>query len=829
MCYFSINILLAQKNTVTGYVTNELEERLPYTTIQWQSNKIATVSDSLGNFEIQAQAVADTLIVSYVGFETQKIPVEPHEKMLWIELRGAKSLEHIVIKSNRGDNFVSTLENRHVEQVTSCELRKAPCCNLSGSFETNNSVDVNYGNAVTGATEIQMLGLRGTYTQMTMHKKPNFYGLAYPFALEYYPGTFLNGIAISKGASSVEQGAQSLTGQINIDIVKPSEDKALFVNLYQNTLNTFETNIHINKKLSNTWSVGTYLHYDNMQKQFDHDHDGFMNMPQKRQYNGMIKLLHQGKTWFNQNMIHVIQDNRAGGQLAAQGWKVSQDMNRVDLTGTLGYLGFSNPYSSFAVIYGATLHKTAELYGRNIHNGKQQSVYTNAIYSTILGNSNHHINFGGSLQADDYKENVNDIVLDRKDIMPGAFTEYSYNQPKNGKDYSGIGVILGLRSDYHNRFGNYLTPRANVKYNFNEQNIIRASAGRGWRVANIIPENLSALASNRNLIIDAGLKPEDGWNIGTNFSTRFNILGRAATFNADFYHTYFKNQIIADQDQDYKNVYFYNLNGKSFSNSLMGVLTYNVFHNFDVKIGYKYNHVRTTINNKLEQPLFLPPHRALLTLDYKTKDESWLFHVTGHYVGQQRLAELKGLPHEYFPHHEAVKSPAYININAQVTKIMGNFEVYFGGENLTNYTQHQPIIAANDAFSEYFNASQIWGPLMGIRGFVGVRYSIPQKGNATATRKSVSKHPNMVTEQFNVKGDCGMCKTRIEKAALSAGATFAQWNSKTNLLTVKFDAKSVNIEAIQKAIAKVGHDTEAYKAEKEVYEKLPACCQYKRD
>jgi outer membrane receptor for ferrienterochelin and colicins len=728
LCCFTF--LAQAQNQITGIVTNEAEEPLPFATIQWSMSTIGTQADSVGRFIIKARKKLDTLIVTYAGYQPTKIAVEPQEKKLWIVLSGVKELETFTVNESRPDNFVSTLENRHIEQITNCELRKAPCCNLAGSFETNNSVDVNYGNAVTGATEIQMLGLRGIYTQLSIMKRPTFYGLAYPFALEFYPGTWLNGISVSKGASSVEQGAQSLTGQINVDFVKPSEDKALFLNVYENSVGTFEANIHVNKKINKTWSSGVYFHYDDMRGKWDHDKDGFMNMPQKRQINGMARLLHQGKTWFNQNTLHILQDNRLGGQLASSAntnlWKVQQDINRVDFSGTVGYLGFDKIYNSLAVIYGATMHKTNELYGNNTHAGTQNSFYANAIYATIIGNTNNRLNLGGSFQYDDYKEKVNDYRLDRTDAMPGVFAEYSYNRPKAGTSYSDWGVIVGLRDDYHNRFGNFISPRMNVKYNFTENTIVRASAGRGWRVANIIPENLNVLASNRQLVIAQNLQPEDGWNTGANLATRFNILNRRASFNADIYHTRFKNQIVVDQDKDFKNVYFYNLDGKSYSNSFMAVMTYNLFKNFDVKLGYKYNHVKTTINGSLENPPLIPAHRMLLTLDYKTNDATWLFHLTNHLVGTQRLPFNTGLPSAYLPHQYSEKAPTYLNINMQITKLLGRWEIYFGGENLTNYTQHQPIIAANEPFSEYFNAAQVWGSIMGIRGFIGVRYSIPK-------------------------------------------------------------------------------------------------------
>ncbi len=814
-------------------VTNEMEERLPFATVQWKNTKSAVATDAEGNFMISARSKTDTLLVSYTGYEPAEVIVEPHEKMLWIEVKGIKALGETVIKAARPDNFVSTLEKRHVEQITSCELRKAPCCNLSGSFETNGSVDISYPNAVTGATEIQLLGLRGIYTQLTLQKRPTFYGLAYPFALEFYPGTWLDGISISKGASSVEQGAQSLTGQINVDLVKPYEDKALFVNVYESSLGTFESNIHVNKKIDDNWSAGILLHADVNNNAWDHDKDGFLNMPKKQQFNGMTRIIHQGKTWYGQLTVHALQDNREGGQITLQPkqteglWKVKQDMNRFDISGTIGFLKFKNPYNTAALIYGATMHKTNELYGKNTHIGTQNSFYTNFIYQTILGTSDHSFRTGASFQMDSYKEKVNDFSLDRKDILPGIFAEYDYSRPVLGEDFTDWGIIAGLRADRHQKFSTVVSPRMNLKYNFSQNTILRASAGRGWRMANIIPENLSALASNRNLNIATNLKPEDGWNIGTNFSTRLNIFNKNASLSGDIYHTFFTNQIVVDFDQDIKSVSFYNLDGKSYATSFMTVLSYPLFKNVDIKMSYKYNDVKTTYKGVLKTPPLVATHRGLLTIDAKTNDKTWLFHVTTNFIGKQRLADNSDLPLQYHTSHHST-APAYININAQITKLLGRWEIYFGGENLTNYVQHTPIIASQEPYGTYFNASQVWGPLMGIRGFVGVRYSITQEEAKNTKKLPFTDLTKAKTEIFEVKGDCGMCKTRIEKAAIQAGAITATWSSETHLLIIRFDKKQTSKADIQKAIAKIGHQTENFKADKKVYDALPACCQYKQ-
>ncbi len=84
------------------------------------------------------------------------------------------------------------------------------------------------------------------------------------------------------------------------------------------------------------------------------------------------------------------------------------------------------------------------------------------------------------------------------------------------------------------------------------------------------------------------------------------------------------------------------------------------------------------------------------------------------------------------------------------------------------------------------------------------------------------------TDSISVLGNCGMCKTRIEKAAMLEGVKTAVWNQETKILTVVYNPSVVSNEVIQKSIASVGHDTELYKAEESVYNQLPGCCKYPR-
>ena len=220
---------------IFGIVTNEKEELLIGATVLWADTKQGTVTDTLGRFWLPRRDREATLIVRYVGYSDASVAVLPQEDSLWVEIKGVTQLQQVTISEHSFDNRVSTLETRNVESIQRNELRKAPCCNLSESFETNGAVDVTYANALTGVREIQMLGLRGIYSQFMVENRPSMGGIATPFAFEYIPGTWLGSIQLAKGASTVKNGYTGISGQINAEIVKPKLDKPLYVNAFSST------------------------------------------------------------------------------------------------------------------------------------------------------------------------------------------------------------------------------------------------------------------------------------------------------------------------------------------------------------------------------------------------------------------------------------------------------------------------------------------------------------------------------------------------------------------------------------------------------------------
>ncbi|HRI59065.1 MAG TPA: TonB-dependent receptor [Saprospiraceae bacterium] len=731
--FLCINISYTQNPVVPlkGIVTNDREELLIGATVFWKDTKAATVTDTSGRFSLPSRDAEATLVVQYVGYSPAEVQVLPTENNLWIEVSGIAQIQEVTVNAHNFDSKVSTLETRNVESIGSKELRKAPCCNLSESFETNGAVDVTYSNALTGVKEIQMLGLRGVYSQFMVENRPTMGGIATPYAFEYVPGTWLDGIQLAKGASTVKNGYAGIAGQINTELVKPHLDKPVFVNAFTSTEGRGELNVHLNNKGKGHVSHGLLMHGSFVENKWDMNDDNFYDSPSRQQLNGMYRMFYESPKMCAQFNVQALTDRRQGGQInPIEGipglFAIDQQNDRVEVWGKVGYEGIGGKqYNQLGNIVSASWHRTNSLFGPNIYAAEQRSFYWQSLYQTIIGTTDHKIVVAPSFQYDDIEESVNEGNLDRREAVPGAMLEYTFSRPNLKMEIPDIVVVVGARADWNSRFDQLLfTPRVSAKYNFSQNSIIRLSAGRGYRSPNLMAENISLLASNRSLDFAADLGLEEAWNYGLNFTQNFKIARRESGFSIDVYRTDFVQQILVDVDQSPTTVFFYNVNGKSFSNSVLATWQYNLLPGLDIKLAYKWNDVQATFSDGVLRTLpLVAKHRGLVTLDYTTPDKNWMFNTRVQIVGPQRLPDNSQVPHEY-THDFPEISPTYGIWNAQVTRRFGKkFELYLGGENLTGYQQHAAIIAANEPNSPYFNGSQIWAPLMGQVAYLGVRFA----------------------------------------------------------------------------------------------------------
>jgi outer membrane receptor for ferrienterochelin and colicins len=733
--FFALSTSLGAQN-LTGTITNEKGEFLYGATILWEGTDIGTVADENGFFELIKKDTIAFLRIEYVGYDAVVLEVLPSENELQIAVEGITELMEVEVAAKRKDSYVSTISTLNIETLGSGEFRKAPCCSLAESFSTNASIDVAYTDAVTGTREIRMLGLRGTYTQLLVEKRPIVSGLGSAFIMEYIPGTWLNSIQISKGTSTVQNGYQAITGQINSELVKPFQDKRFFINLYGSTFGRGEANIHLNHQISDKWSTGLLLHGGTRKNEMDDNEDTFYDTPQKTMVDVLWRTFYRGDVLRGQINAHVISDRHQAGQIPNEElltpYEVKQNNDRYELFGKIGYLGFKNETQSIGLIADVAYHELDSYYGNLNHQGVQRNAYINGMFSTGLDSvGTHKLDLGVSYTYDDYNEQLDQLDISRTEKVVGAFAEYSFvSRVRSCEDdpytfANKFGLVVGARLDHHNISGVLFTPRANVKYNFSEDQVVRLSVGRGYRMANVIAENVGVLASSRAIVLLDQLDIEEAWNFGFNFTQNFKIGEREGSFSADIYRTNFVNQVVMDLNSNVEQIQFYNLNGESYANSFLGVASMEVLKGLELKVAYKFNDVKVTfLDGELRRKPMNARHRGLITLDYSTPNEKWEFNVGNQFVGKQRFVDLIGNPQHNFNHHIG-DTPSYMIMNTQVTyKISKQLELYGGCENLTNYIQEDPIIDWQNPFGNNFDTSHVYAPITGAMGYIGLRFGI---------------------------------------------------------------------------------------------------------
>lgn len=702
--------------------------------IYWAHNLSGTTSDASGNFSISGnenpsqnppKILEDgaTLVFSFVGYSKDSLVVTEDMENLKIILQPMSELEGVEISARQKGTHISRIDPILTQNISSAELSKAACCNLSESFETNASVNVNYSDAVTGAKQIQMLGLAGIYTQLMTENIPNFYGLANSFGLMYVPGTWLESIQVSKGAAAVVNGYESMTGQINVEYKKPDHSEKLFLNLFGDSYKRLEGNINAATKLTDKWSTMIYGHVNNNNSKVDHNGDSFLDHPLYTQYNFLNRWKYLGERFMTQFGFQYINEDRTSGQmdfninderLISNPYGLNITTNRAQVFWKSGIV-FNRTATSIGFVNSYTYHEQNSFFGLRTYDATQNSYYGNLIFNSYFGNTKHAYSTGASYRYDNYDENLNDSIFDSKESVPGMFFQYTYTNPEK------LTIMAGMRADFHNIYGTFYTPRFHVKYNLSPKTVVRASAGKGYRTAHVLAENTSLLVSSRRIVNTEPLLQEEAWNFGINLTRYFEIRGKELMVSTDFYRTNFQNQVVVDVDSDVSEIRISNLDGKSFSNSFQIEASYELIDRFDAMAAFRINDVKVTIQDELLTKPLVNKFKALLTLSYATNFDKWQFDFTTQLNGDGRLPNTSMNPIEY---QRPETFPVYTILNAQITKRFKQWSVYFGGENLLNYTQENPIVASNDPFGPYFDASMVYAPIMGIKVYVGLRFAI---------------------------------------------------------------------------------------------------------
>jgi len=726
-----------------GTVVDEANLPLMGAEVYWNGTQIGVSTDDNGTFTLKRTENSNTLVISYIGYKTKTVKVTNSEA-LHIQLEPQSALEEVVVTQKRANTMKSQWQVANLHTMSSGELLKAACCNLSESFSTNPSIDVNFSDAVTGNKQIKMLGLTSPYILMAEENIPAMRGASQAYGLSFVPGTWIESIQITKGAGSVINGYESISGQINYEIEKPINARPFFLNLYTSEDSRYELNAHTKVKLSDKWATSLLAHGNVRQRKSDHNHDGFIDNPIGNQINLLNRWQYSDaeKGWVSFVNLNYMKDERQAGEInynpltdkgTTNAWGSEVNSERFTLSNKTGYVFPDTPYKSIGLQNSFQSHRQDSYFGLNSYDIHQKSWYGNLIYNSIIGNTQHKFATGLSGTYDDYNEQLTTSALagdfSRIDRSVGAFFEYTYDNSSN------FSFVAGVRADSHNNLGNFITPRFHLRYNPWKEATFRLSAGRGKRAANVIAENQQLLASSRQLHIIGGdggklygLNPEIAWNYGASFLQAFKIWGKNAELSVDFYRTHFDNQVVVDLDHSPQQALFYNLNGKSFANSLQAEVSISPAKGLDFKAAYKYYDVQTQFTKGQLEKTLTPKHRWFANIAYETPDthennhSQWKFDVTFNWLGEQRLPTTATNPLAY---RLSDYAPSFATLNAQITRVFSKkFEVYVGGENITNYKQANGILAADAPFGAYFDSTMQYAPAFGQMYYAGLRFKL---------------------------------------------------------------------------------------------------------
>lgn len=621
----------------------------------------------------------------------------------------------------------------NTDMISGAELCRAACCNLGESFTTNPSVDVSYSDAATGSKQIKLLGLSGTYVQMLTENFPNLRGASAPFALNYIPGPWMQSIQVSKGASSVKTGYESVTGQINVEILKPQSENSLEANGFVNHQGKVEGNLSGNIHLAPRLSTGLLLHAENTFETHDNNGDGFADMPDIYQFSGMNRWAYMGDKYVFQAGVKFLTERRRSGQIGHHAMNAGNDnpylinlrTDRWEAYAKNAFIFDKENNGNVALIVSGSIHDQNSVYGNRFYNVKEDYLYSSLMFEREFGEI-HSLSTGVSLNHDRYDEHFL-TALDpdalkigpansvSRETVTGAYAQYTLNIDTRWL------VMAGVRYDHSSIYGNIFTPRLHFKWNCSDLLTVHASAGKGYRTPHALSDNSYLLASSRSLIIDDDLQLEEAWNTGGGLNGSLSLFDRSLTWSAEYYYTGFKHQTVVDLDTSADAVYIRNLQGKSYSHSAQAEITYEPSSIVTVTMAYRYTDARMDYGQGLMARPLVSKSKGLLTINYSPMMSIWQADVTLLLNGGGRMPTPATVDGTQL---WASRFKAYPTLNAQVTRNFRKWAVYVGGENLTGYRQKSPIISANDPWGKHFDATMVYGPIEGAMVYAGFRYTL---------------------------------------------------------------------------------------------------------
>lgn len=725
-----------EKEGLHGLVVDgqaEVEEAIVGATVYWMTSTEHTITDEEGYFHLQNLYPDDYLIIHSIGYEPDTLLIGD-KHFIKVTKREHTMLDEVVITERIKSSSVSFLNAAKMTLIDEKELYKAACCNLSESFETNAAVDASATDAVSGTRQIKMLGLDGPNVLMTREAIPTIRGQHALYGLQFMPGPWIKGMSINTGSTSVINGFDGITGQIDLTIKQPNDEDRLFVNLFANEMSRLEANVVANADINDRMAHSILLHANTIPTKHDVNDDSFLDHPVSRQYSGMYRWRYVSEDgWRSQFGVSVTDYQSRSGQSGfdfespennpSRIWGAENKMKLYDGWAKVGYVFPEKPYNSFGLQISGTRFEQESYFGTRSYDSEQSTMYLNLGYQTILADTRYQWRAGLSYQWDEIEETLVSRAYARTESVPGLYSEFTYIPSDRWT------VVAGLRGDYHNHYGGFVTPRLHVRYAPSEQLVFRISGGRAQRTVSIIAEQVGGLASNREFLISNegqnefyGMPATIGWNFGFSTYAEFRLFGMKSNAQFDVYQTKFTDQVVVDWDANRSAVMFYPLEGRSRANNIQLELDMELMPRWDLTMAYRYNDVGTTYHDHgFRQVPYVSRHRFFINQQLSTPN-GWSLDATMNWIGAQRLPDTP----DFDPTYDRPEySPDYVTVNFQISKSWNHiFDLYLGAVNVLNYRQKDPIVSATDPLDPFFDASMIWAPVFGREFYAGLRYRI---------------------------------------------------------------------------------------------------------
>ena len=744
---------------IVGKVVDTQGKPLPGASVYWADTSVGVATDLEGKFSLYRVKDNNALVASFLGYTNDTLRVEQKQREVEFRLTEGVAVDAVVVEGGLG-NYIRQDGLLKSENISFAGLCKMACCSLAESFENSASVTVGFSDAISGARQIKMLGLAGTYTQILDENRTIMRGLSAPYGLSYTPGMWLSSIQVSKGISSVTAGHEAITGQINLEHRKPTDEERMFLNVYLDTHLKPEINLSSAMPVSKDKRLSTVILAHAAYSTMEHDgnKDGYRDTPLARTATIANRWLYQAENGMQVRWgAKYLYDHRIGGQMdykpsmhKGENWRDNWHTNNiygseVNNQEVNAYFKLGMPIgpavfdkenneelrSNIAVVIDYDYFREDTYFGADKeYFGGQHMTTANAMYAHYF-TPRSSLNSGISASSRWVDERLvwsflpngeaesnrgfHNYYNPRNESEVGAYTEYTYNI----KDK--LSIVAGLRYDYAFYFKKHLvTPRAHIKWNITPTTVLRGSAGLGHRPTDIITDNIGILATGRTYNFFAQDFMEHALTAGGSLSQSISTFAPGdMTISVDYFYTRIFNTVVVDQEDNPFSIDIYNSNGMSRTHTAQIDITWTPIKRFDIFATFRYTDSRYTTKSHgfIERPL-VSRYKALINLQYATNMRKWTFDFTAQLNGPARIPTQTGkLEDESY-------SPIYPMLFAQVSRRIKKWEIYVGCENILNFKQNNPIISGDAPYSTDFNSSLVWGPLMGTKAYIGVRFNL---------------------------------------------------------------------------------------------------------